>query len=95
MPTKKVVTTSRKATPGKASVARATRKTAATAVLRPSDEEIRLRAYQLFLERDGQGGDPHSDWLRAESELVNAISVMPTATKSKTARAAARVRSAS
>jgi len=95
MPTKKVVTTSRKATPGKTSAARATRKTPATAVLRPSDDEIRLRAYQLFLQRDGQGGDPHSDWLRAESELVNAVSVMPAPTKSKAPRAAARGRSAS
>ena len=33
------------------------------------DEEIRHRSYQLYLERNGSGGDPSSDWLIAEREV--------------------------
>jgi len=33
------------------------------------EEQIRARAYQLFLERGGQGGSPEQDWLRAEAEV--------------------------
>ena len=36
---------------------------------RPSDEEIRARAYELYLERGGMGGNEVEDWLRAETEL--------------------------
>jgi hypothetical protein len=39
---------------------------------KPSPEEIALRAYHIFLERNGAPGDPHSDWLRAEAELSTA-----------------------
>jgi hypothetical protein len=38
----------------------------------PSREEIALRAYHIYLERNGAPGDPHSDWLRAEAELTAA-----------------------
>jgi hypothetical protein len=38
----------------------------------PTHEEIALRAYQIYLERNGTPGDPHSDWLRAETELTTA-----------------------
>jgi hypothetical protein len=38
----------------------------------PTHEEIALRAYQIYLERNGAPGDPHSDWLRAEAELNDA-----------------------
>jgi hypothetical protein len=38
----------------------------------PTHEEIALRAYQIFLERDGAPGDPYSDWVRAEAELAAA-----------------------
>lgn len=34
-----------------------------------TDEQIRERAYHLFLERGGNGGDPQEDWFRAETEL--------------------------
>ena len=34
-----------------------------------TDEAIRVRAYQLFLERGGSPEDPAGDWLRAEREL--------------------------
>jgi Protein of unknown function (DUF2934) len=39
-------------------------------VTSPDDDEIRLRAYELFLQRDGRPGDPLEDWLRAERELI-------------------------
>jgi hypothetical protein len=35
----------------------------------PSHEEIRHRAYEIYLERDGHAGDALDDWLRAEREL--------------------------
>ena len=35
----------------------------------PSHEEIRHRAYELYLERGGDPGDGLDDWLRAEREL--------------------------
>jgi len=33
------------------------------------DEEIRRRAYELFLERKGAAGDPTADWFVAEHEV--------------------------
>ena len=36
---------------------------------KPTHEQISLRAYEIYLERNGAPGDPHSDWLRAEAEL--------------------------
>jgi hypothetical protein len=35
----------------------------------PSPEEIRRRAYEIYLERDGLGGNEQDDWLQAEAEL--------------------------
>ena len=35
----------------------------------PSHDEIRRRAYEIYLERDGLPGDELDDWLRAEREL--------------------------
>jgi len=35
----------------------------------PGHEEIRRRAYEIYLERDGLPGDELDDWLRAEREL--------------------------
>jgi hypothetical protein len=35
----------------------------------PSQEEIARLAYSYWLERDGSGGSPEEDWLRAEQEL--------------------------
>jgi DUF2934 family protein len=35
----------------------------------PTCDEIRLRAYEIYLERDGLPGDELDDWLRAEREL--------------------------
>jgi hypothetical protein len=36
----------------------------------PTQEQIALRAYHIYLERNGAPGDPHADWLRAEGELL-------------------------
>lgn len=35
----------------------------------PTEEEIRSRAYELYLERERAGGGPTGDWLEAEAEL--------------------------
>ncbi len=37
----------------------------------PSEEEIRRRAYELYLERGGGHGMHFEDWVRAEEELRN------------------------
>jgi hypothetical protein len=38
----------------------------------PSREEIRLRAYEIHLERGGLPGSELDDWLKAERELERA-----------------------
>ncbi len=35
----------------------------------PSEDDIRLRAYHLYLERGGTHGAHEDDWVRAEREL--------------------------
>ena len=37
----------------------------------PSHEEISRRAYEIYLERDGFGGNELDDWLQAELELIS------------------------
>jgi hypothetical protein len=40
------------------------------AVVSPSlEEKIRVRAYELYLQRGGNGGSPEHDWLRAVEEI--------------------------
>ena len=41
-----------------------------TASEAPTREEIELRAYQIYAERDGAHGQDVEDWLKAERELV-------------------------
>ena len=36
---------------------------------KPSQEEIRLRAYEIYIERGLRSGNELDDWLRAEREL--------------------------
>ena len=36
---------------------------------KPTDEEIRARAYEMYLERGGHHGLDFDDWVRAEREL--------------------------
>ena len=52
------------------------------------DEEIRRRAYEIYLQRNGAPGDPHMDWLVAEREVRLRQNGQPL-----TARAAAHGRS--
>ena len=39
----------------------------------PTQEEIAVRAYHIYLERGGSDGDPEDDWLQAERELSQDI----------------------
>jgi hypothetical protein len=43
----------------------------------PSAEMIRLRAYELFLARNGTAGDELSDWLMAEREIMEKLAFHP------------------
>jgi len=36
----------------------------------PTLEDVRLRAYEIFVARGGSHGDDLADWLAAESELM-------------------------
>jgi hypothetical protein len=36
----------------------------------PTQEQIQLRAYEIFLERNGAPGNALEDWVRAERELT-------------------------
>lgn len=36
----------------------------------PTDEEIGVRAYHIYLERGGAEGNPDDDWLQAERDLA-------------------------
>jgi hypothetical protein len=45
-------------------------KKAATSKLKPTQDQIAARAYEIYLERGATPGDPMQDWLRAERELV-------------------------
>jgi hypothetical protein len=36
---------------------------------RPTDDKIRLRAYERYVERQGRGGTPEDDWYQAEREV--------------------------
>jgi hypothetical protein len=38
--------------------------------VKPTTEEIALRAYQIYLERGGAPGNALEDWTRAERELL-------------------------
>ena len=42
----------------------------AQSIVRPGDDQIRLRAYEIYLRRDGRPGDPAHDWFCAERELI-------------------------
>jgi hypothetical protein len=46
-----------------------TRTAGPLAAERPTDEDVRSRAYEIYLRRGGQPGDPQADWAQAEAEL--------------------------
>jgi hypothetical protein len=41
------------------------------------EEQIRRRAYELFLNRGGEHGLEHQDWLQAESEVEPPVDEEP------------------
>jgi hypothetical protein len=41
----------------------------------PSEEQIRARAHEIYLAREGRPGDEVSDWLNAEAELREAATI--------------------
>ena len=47
------------------------RKASATGRL-PTHDEVALRAYHIYLERNGAPGSPFEDWKQAERELLAA-----------------------
>jgi hypothetical protein len=49
----------------------------------PSQEEIRRRAYEIYLEHGGLPGRELEDWLQAESEFESAALFMRAATGEK------------
>ena len=46
----------------------------ATQIQNLSEEQIRSRAYEIYLRRDGGPGDASSDWSQAERELRDELS---------------------
>ena len=61
-------------TPRRAGTAATRRKAQAPATPQPAPEltedDVRVHAYFLSLQRNGHQGDPVADWLRAERELT-------------------------
>jgi hypothetical protein len=55
---------------------RATRKPR-TAKTAPTLEQIQIRAYEIYLERQGTPGGQIEDWLQAERELLQAGPTKP------------------
>jgi hypothetical protein len=39
----------------------------------PTQEEIELRAYEIYLKRGGENGHELEDWLTAEKELTESL----------------------
>lgn len=52
-----------------AQTASKTKKTKEVAVELPVEDKIRIRAYELYLQRQGQGGSPEQDWFQAAAEV--------------------------
>jgi hypothetical protein len=49
----------------------------------PSHEDIRRRAYEIYLERNGLPGKEFDDWLRAEAEFKRDAFVARTTKETK------------
>jgi Protein of unknown function (DUF2934) len=39
------------------------------------EEKIRVRAYELYLQRRGMGGSPEQDWFQAQKEVCGGASI--------------------
>jgi hypothetical protein len=65
--------TTKKSTPRTSSPSSAAQKSVVkcrTKVM-PTEEQIRMRAYEIYLRRNGAPGDPAADWAQAERELAS------------------------
>ena len=69
---KRGTTPAAKRSPAVSTAAKPRKRTSQTpksaSAVRPDDDIIRVRAYEIYLQR-GHHGDPMEDWLRAEREL--------------------------
>ena len=55
----------------------------------PATQEIEQRAYEIYLERCGEPGDPIEDWLAAEEKLTQiSKQPVPITSRSRAARGA-------
>ena len=64
----KSTTTRRTSSTGRKTATRGTRsKTAAALAI--TEQQVRERAFQIFMARNGHPGDPVADWYQAEREL--------------------------
>jgi len=52
--------------------AKGRKKNAAGSEALPLEERIRLRAYELYVERGNESGSEMDDWLQAEDEILAA-----------------------
>ena len=71
-PMAKTSTSTKSASPAGGKTARKPRSTAKRPEPAPSYEQIRDRAYFIFLERGATHGNEMEDWLQAERELTTA-----------------------
>ena len=67
-----------------------TRKPKATKTV-PTLEEIRIRAYHIYVGRNGAPGNAFDDWAQAESELIAMSGKPSTETKTQKAGASEKV----
>jgi hypothetical protein len=72
-----------------------TKKTPARMRIAATQEEIAARAYQLYLDRNGESGDALADWLNAEGQLTKERAPRRRAVKNDPAAVTAPPRSAS
>ena len=42
----------------------------------PTEEQIRMRAYEIYVARNGAPGDPNADWRQAEQELRGRMTLL-------------------
>ncbi len=70
--TKKNTPRSTTKTPARTPTARGAVTKCRTKVM-PTEEQIRLRAYEIYLRRGNAPGTPESDWAQAERELIEEL----------------------
>ncbi len=51
------------------------KRTAEQAQPEPSEDQIRIRAYEIYIARNGGPGNEIEDWLQAEKELSVATTI--------------------